>query len=471
MKRLIFDKLIAWDKNENRLPILLYGARQVGKTYIITEFAQTFYPTKHVYVNFFKDLDLKESLQGVTSPQDIISILKNKYKKPLDETWLYVFDEVQEVPSLKTALKIFVDEGLKHKIICIGSYLGNTLNLKDQSFPVGKVELWTLYPMNFREYLMACGREDYITLIQESLEQWKPIPKLDHKLIMELLHSYLLVGGMPAVVQADVDGKDESEIEEIKTRLIDGYKQDIAKYLGSASEKSKCLSVYENIPRFFSKKHNRFILSKLDSTARYLNYEPSIKNLLISKIAYKINNIKKPCAPLITTQNEAEFKLYFNDCGFISYFFGITKHMLKNKNNIYPNQKGAMAENYVISEFLQNNKNKDLMFYTFKGNEAEQLNPNYKFNSSNTKYEIDLVLEDESANLVPIEIKYGNSYSKSSLNHMMKCKNVKYAIVFSSNNLEYDQVNRIIRLPLYCAGFIDLSFNRINLAKYIEELK
>ncbi len=463
MKRLIYDRLINWKKEDNPLPILLYGARQVGKTYIIKKFAEEFFPGKHIYINFFLDELMNRELQNVTSPQKIISIIENHMNVRIDDSWLLVFDEVQEVPTLKTALKLFVDLGIKQKIICTGSYLGNTLNVKDKSFPVGKVNIWTMYPMNFKEYLMALGKDKYITLIQKSIDTLTPLPKFEHNMIIDYMHKYMFNGGMPAVVQSEIENRTEGEIRDIKEQIYIGYKNDVSKYLGSASERAKCLSVYENLTTFFSREHNKFMLSQLDSSARYLNYESAIRNLLISKVVYKINNLKKPTIPLMCSQNESQFKLYFNDCGFISYLFRMNMIAFSGKDNQYANQRGAIAENFVINEFVSTINNSDLYYYSFRGNESEQDNETYKRSNSNTRYEVDLLMESEQLKLIPIEIKFGCKYSIASLNKMMQCNNIDYAIIFSSNNINYDAKSNIVELPLYCAGFIDINLNRINL--------
>ncbi len=463
MKRLIFNELINWNNKKDSLPILLYGARQVGKTYIVNKFAQEFYPGKHIYINFFLDELMNQELQNVTSPAKIISIIENHKNVVLDDTWLLIFDEVQEVPSLKTALKLFVDLNMKYKIICTGSYLGNTLNVKDKSFPVGKVHCWTMYPMNFCEYLMACHKEEYINLIKDSINNLVPLPKFEHQMILDYMHRFMFNGGMPAVVKAQLDGKSESEIRSIKEQIHIGYQNDVSKYLGSASERAKCLSVYENIPTFFSREHNKFKLSQIDSTARYLNYESAIRNLLISKIVYKINNLKKPTIPLMCAQNESQFKLYFNDCGFISYLFRMNMNTFLGDNNQYANQRGAIAENFVINEIISLINNTNLFYYSFRGNEIAQDEKNYIRSNSNTRYEADLIMESSNYKVVPIEIKLGTNYTTSSLNNLMKCKNIDYAIVFSSNNISFDKEKRILNLPLYCAGFLNIELNRINL--------
>ncbi len=464
MKRLITDKLIQWNEEEKPLPILLYGARQVGKTYVILDFAKTFYKDKYIYVNFFENNNLAKKLDGITSPETILNILSFEFDiNHLDNSWLLIFDEVQEVPSLKTALKMFVDKHLDYRIICIGSYLGNTLEKKDASFPVGKVHLWNMFPMNFQEFLIALNKESYIHKIKEAISNLKPLDKIVHEQLNSLLHTYMIVGGMPQVVLSYINKVNSLELLNMKKELYHSYQKDILKYLGKNSEKTKCISVFDAMKIFFAKEHNRFYLNEIDTTARYLNYQNAIKNLLISRIVYKVNNIKKPSAPLTVVQMESQFKLYFNDCGFVSALFNMDEMMFDNKDNVYANQRGAIAENYFFNELSFLNNNDELFYYSFKGNSAESENDQYIQDNTNTNYEVDAILENTQYHLVPIEIKFGKKYSVKSLNKILNAKNVEYAIIFSNNNISYDSNKRVLELPLYCVGFLKIVNNRIDL--------
>ena len=317
--------------------------------------------------------------------------------------------------------------------------------------------------MNFKEFLMALNKESYIEKIETSLETLTPLDKIDHEQLNTLLHTYMIVGGMPSVVLAYLNKANSLQLLQLKKELYNSYQKDILKYLGTNIEKTKCISVFNVMKTFFAKEHNRFYLNEVDTTARYLNYQNAIKNLLISRIVYKVNNIKRPSAPLTSVQVESQFKLYLNDCGFVSALFNMDETIFNSADNIYANQRGAIAENYFFNELSALNNNDELFYYSFKGNAAESENKNYIKDNTNTNYEVDAIMENTNACLVPIEIKFGKKYSIKSLNKVLMAKNVDYAIVFSSNNIVYDQDKRVLELPLYCAGFIKIINNRINL--------
>ncbi len=458
MKRVIFENLIKWKDKPDSLPILIYGSRQVGKTYIIQKFAKEFYKDKYVYINFFEEKELKEALYGETSPKVIIDIIETKLKVHLADDFLIIFDEVQEVPTLKTALKLFVDLKFKQKVICTGSYLANTLNLIDASFPVGKVEMWNMYPMSFKEFLMAIGKEEYIDLVQEAVNNLKPIDNSVHKNLIRILREFFYTGGMPEVVQTYIDKGSAYEINKVKEKIYYGYRQDITKYMEGVVAKKQCLSIFDEMPTFHARRHNRFVLSELDDNARYLNFESSIKNILLSKIVYKVDNLEKLSIPLFLHEKHSSFKLYYNDWGFLPMLYKFTPRELEDENNARPNQRGSIAENFVFSEFYKVNDDSKLNFYTFQEKDISDNQSN-----SNTVYEVDMILENDTDGIVPIEIKYGKDYRIASLTRVMKHKRVQYGITFSTNNISYDKETRIINLPLYCAGFLDLTFNRIKL--------
>ncbi len=472
MQRLIFDRLIKWKDKDISYPILLSGSRQVGKTFIVKEFAQKFYLHNHIYINFFEETELKDNLQNITSPKVIIEIIERYYRTHLSDDCLIIFDEIQEVPSLKIALKLFVDNDFKYKIICTGSYLANTLNKKDQSFPVGKVEFWDMYPMNFKEFLLANKKDEYIDIVQYAVDNIAPLNKNDHNMLMTLLREYLYTGGMPEVVQAYINGASEFEISEIKRKIYKGYKMDITKFIDGNVNKRKCLSIYESLNKFHAKKHNRFILSKIDSNARYLNFENAIMNILLSRIVYKINDVKRLTAPLYQVDDPSFFKLYFNDCGLLTYTFAFKKDDIENKNNKYANQRGSLAENFVISEFYNNLTDYNPHFFTFteaklneEVNKKKVAKESEDEKKSKKNYEMDIILEDDEGYIVPIEIKSGTDFTTKTLDKLMDDNNVSYGVIMSANNLKILPEKKIIEIPLYFAGFIDLTNNRFRLLK------
>ena len=199
MERLITKEIIRWKNDRDNFPLFILGARQIGKTFIVKEFAKNTYKNKYIYINFMDKDKYFDYLNGETNPEKILNIIEGISNQKINENWLLIFDEIQEIPSLKTSLKIFVDKNIKIKIICLGSYLGNSLNDKN-SFPVGKIKTLNMFPLNFEEFLMAKNRKDLIEYIKNLLIHKNEVDDIKHELLMDLLYEFWFVGGMPKVL-------------------------------------------------------------------------------------------------------------------------------------------------------------------------------------------------------------------------------------------------------------------------------
>ena len=458
MKRLIEKEILEYLNKEDGLPLIILGSRQIGKTYTINQIANQYFKNNHVYLNFMNKDEIYEKLNGKTNPKQIIEIIEFYIKRKLNDNELLIFDEIQEIPSLKTSIKLFVEQKLKYKIICLGSYLANTLINDNYSFPVGKVKIINMYAMNFVEFLMATNNEKYIPLIKSALDNVKKIKTLDHEFLLSLLYDYMLVGGMPAVVESFIKNDNMKEVYELQKDIYNQYRNDLLKYVNSKTNKTNALLIYDNIAKFLSKKNNKYKLSNVESSMKYLNSQNAIKNLLITKIIYKIDNLKNICIPLFNKNKENEFKIYYNDCGFASMNLLLNKSILLEKSNSYANEKGSLCENYVFSQLKM--KTEYIYYYSFRGNE-NIVSKKIIRNKSNTEYEIDCFIEDVNANAIAIEIKFGTKYAKSSINKVMKENNLKYGIVFSSKNFSYDEQTRIYNIPLYAVAFLEFESDRL----------
>ncbi len=448
MKRLINDKLYEWSKSDNNAPLFVVGARQIGKTYSVMHLAENYYKDKYIYINFLDKDEYYKLLKDKTNPNDIIQTIRLISRKNIDESWLIIFDEIQEVEDLKTSLKLFVEYNLKYKIICLGSYLGNMLNDKS-SFPVGKINRIELFPMNFHEFLYATKYDHLIENIKESIATNKPIDGPIHEKLNSLLYDFMIIGGMPRVLYNYINNNNLLETMENKRSLINDYKTDITKYISSNNDKLKCQTLYDNIPVFLSKENNKFKLSSMDKTARYLNYSNAIESLLATKIIYKINNVKTISPPLKMKVNESEFKIYYNDCGFLSANFNINQDILINSEE-YKDIRGSIAENYILSELVQKIGVSNINYYSFR-------------DSSNNMYEIDFCIENNKGQSIPIEIKFGDdNFKTKSLNKLLlNNESIKVSIVFSSKNFHYDSDRKIYYIPMYAVGFLNFIDNRI----------
>ena len=446
MERLITSKLIEWSKDKDSLPLFVLGARQVGKTYSTKQFAEKYYKDKYIYINFLDRNSNYEALKLTTNPEQIINTIRLLTNKNIDESWLLIFDEIQEATNIRSSLKHFVEQNYKYKIICLGSYLGNMLNDKE-SFPVGKIKTINMYPLNFEEFLMAKQKQPLIDMIKNSITNKKPLEEAIHKMLNDLLAEFVFIGGMPKVISDYLKNNDEIKANEIKQDLMNSYKVDVVKYIQSNSDKLKCQTIYENIPLFLSKENKKYKLSNIDKTARYLNYDNAIKSLLITNIVYKINNLKSFSAPIKSHMNESEFKIYYNDPGYISTVFNI--NTLNKDNEDYGSIKGAIYENFILSELVQKIELDNIAYYSFQ-------------DQNNNRYEVDFIIEDQNANLIPIEVKSATNSKTKSLNKILNDnEKIRNSIKLSPSNFDFFTNSKKYLIPLYAIGFFDYKLNRI----------
>lgn len=449
MERLITKKLIEWSKDKYSLPLFVIGARQIGKTYSVLKFAQIHYKDKYIYLNFLERNKEYELLKNTNSPKEIIETLRIIKNENINESWLIIFDEIQEMKNIRSSLKHFVEQDLNYKIICLGSYLGNILNDKE-SFPVGKIQTLKMYPMNFEEFLMARKQNNIIQKIKDCLNHKTIMENNYNDAINQMLIEFMLVGGMPKVLDQYLKNNNTLETNKIKEELMESYKSDIIKYINNNSDKLKCQTIYENISNFLAKQNNKFKLTNIDNAARYLNYENAIKSLLITRIAYKINNLETFSAPIKTHIKESEFKIYYNDPGFITNIFGLNQEILLN-NNDYANIRGSLFENYVLSELVQKIDIQSIVYFAFRD---KNKNP----------YEIDFCIEDIKGDLIPIEVKSNKSFKTKSLDFLLKTKEISTSIILSMKNFNYENPKKI-KIPLYALSFLEFENNRINIEK------
>ncbi len=463
MRRLIEEKIRSWalDCNEWK-PLFILGARQVGKTYSVTKVATELFPDKHIYINFLKNSNYFNELDNKTDPAEIIAGIEFISGKKIDDKTLIIFDEVQEVPSIKTSLKNFVEDKYQIKIICLGSYLGNFLNNDNYSFPVGKTIQLNMHPLNFYEFVDNLGYKDVYLNAQASLINHQQVNRTQHYILNNLLHDFMIIGGMPEVVKMYLDKKDEATINLKKQTLMNDYFNDISKYNMKTNDKYKAKLIFENIPQFLSKENKKYMLSNIDNSARYINYAPAIQNLLITQIIYKINNISSLNVPLKTRKKENEFKIYYNDCGFVSTVFNLNKYLLdESKKNIYSNEKGALAENFILSEINHKISDNNIFYYSFIGNQ-NAIDKETPVNSRKG-YEIDYVVEDVYGNFIPLEVKFGKDFSLTSLKKVITSNKPEYAIVLSNKNFSFDEQLKIYKFPLYFVSMMEFVNNRLKL--------
>jgi len=413
-------------------PLMIIGARQIGKTYIVKEFCENEFE-KNIYINLLEHSEIIKIFK-----QEINTLEKfNRMKIYLDididiENTIIFFDEIQESEELISALKFFNENENPFKIVCAGSLLGVKLKRMKTSFPVGKVKMLNMYPMDFEEFLMANGNQGLIDEIYNCYENMVPMDSILHEKALNLYRLYLCIGGMPEAVknllsnEKDILKFDKSIIEDI----IISYLNDMNKYVQNSAEAIKIESIYKSIPSQLGNQSNKFQYGRISSNARKRDYETALEWLLSSTMVHKSPILNKVEIPPLGFVIDDHFKLYLSDTG-------ILLNLLKIKYNdvILDNllqYKGIIAENYVATQLLANNHN---LMYWESGNQAE----------------IDFILYNEDG-IIPLEVKADDNVTSQSLKVYMNRYNPKYAIRVSTKN--FGDSNNIKSVPLYAAFLI-----------------
>lgn len=422
MKRKIMDKLEAWRTSGNhRLPLLLYGARQVGKTYILQQFGQEHFANV-VYINFEEDRILASYLAMRINPDFIIQTIEELYNVQIKaEETLLIFDEIQSCERALTFLKYFAEQAPQYCVVAAGSLLGVAINRQNFSFPVGKVQIMRLYPLDMEEFLWAKGKKMLCQMIQHSFINDAPLPEPMHQEAMLLYQEYLLTGGMPAVVSAYLEGRNA---EELKRFIYNSYIADMAKYAGMA-ESVKIAEAYASLPAQLAKENKKFQYKLIRTGARASLYGTAIDWLVQSGIVLKCTKCEQGLMPLAAYEDLSSFKLYFSDTGIFSVRMQLTKQSLALASQFL----GSLTENYVAVQL-----------------KANGYNLNYW--ESNGIAEIDFVIVKNGV-IVPVECKANINVRSKSLQSFVKRYNIKESIRISGRNFGLE--NGIKSVPLYAA--------------------
>ena len=427
MKRKIYNELLNWKKNNIDTPLMVVGARQIGKTYTINEFCKKEF-NKYVYINLFEDKNIiniyNEEISSTEKFQKLELYLGKKID--LDNTIIF-FDEIQESEELISSLKFFCESNRPFKIICAGSLLGVKINRFKKSFPVGKVRILEMNSMSFDEFLYAYYDNDLmIKEIEKCYSNNKKMLEPLHNKLMELYNIYLIIGGLPASVANYLEKKDMLIFDRnIIKFIISSYLKDMNKYVTDIFESTRIENIYNSIPSQLGNPSDKFQYSKVKSGARAREYESAINWLLSSKMVFKCSNIKKCEKPLKVFINNDVFKLYLSDAGILSYLLEISyKDLVFDEKIMY---MGIIAENYVANELLRNGLS---LYYWNSGNKAE----------------IDFVLNINDK-IIPIEVKSSNNNQAKSLKVYIEKYNPNYSIRISSKNFGLE--NNIKSVPLY----------------------
>lgn len=429
MQRFIMDKLIEWKNSSNRKPLILKGARQVGKTYILKEFGNENYENV-AYFNFDHDEGLADLFVNTKDPKRIIEqlILING-KKIEPEKTLIIFDEIQECSNALNSLKYFCEEASEYHVVCAGSLLG--IRLSRTSFPVGKVDFLSLNPMTFSEFLLADGCDNLVQVMKKTISV-KEIPSIFHNQLIEKLKSYYIVGGMPEVVYSWVTERDIEKVNRIQKNILDSYESDFSKHTDN-SEANKISLIWNGIPSQLARENKKFVYQVVKEGARAREYENALNWLNDSNLICKCYNVTKCDFPLKAYNDLSCFKIYMNDVGLLRRMSNLDSNIILEGNKLFEEFKGSFTENYVINA-LTYLYGSELNYYTFDRNE------------------IDFVIQSKNL-IIPIEVKSNKSTNNNSLTKYNKENDNKFSFRFSLNNLSMD--GKIINIPLYFIEYID----------------
>ena len=413
MQRILMDRLIEWKENTKKKPLILQGVRQCGKTYLLKEFGSTCYDDVF-YCKFDEDKSLAEFFEQNLDPFRIIkdmSVFRGKDIKP--HTTLIIFDEVQTYGKALTSLKYFNEEAPEYHVIAAGSLLGVAIQ-KGTSFPVGKVEFLTLFPMSFYEFLLAQNPMLAVHMKENPADD--AIWHTHRAQLEEIYRDFLIVGGMPEVVQSWIDMKSIDTVEKIQTQIIKSYENDFAKY-APMSYFPKLSAIWDAIPGQLAKENRKFIFSQVKKSWRAKDLEDALEWLFRSGLVYKVENIEKPYFPLSAYANHTYFKLYMCDIGLLRRTAKLPASVVLDKMDNYREFKGAVAENYVCCE-LKRLYEENIYYWTAEGT---------------GRAEVDFVIQND-ADIVPIEVKAGSASHARSMAQYKKKFNPTKSVVTALYN-------------------------------------
>jgi uncharacterized protein len=428
MYRSKLKELKNWKLNKNKKPLVFLGARQVGKTWLIKEFGKAEYK-QMVYVNF-EDAEAPNDIFQSDFNIDRIITLLNAYSglriKPEDT--LLVFDEIQTAPRGITALKYFYEKAPQYQIIAAGSLLGISIH-PEESFPVGKVDFLTLYPLTFTEFLLAMNESRLVELIEK--QEWELVKTFKSELTTYLRY-YFFVGGMPEVVLRFSQNRDWNQVRKIQRDILKSYENDFSKH-APKEILPRIKMVWESIPVQLAKENKKFIYGIIKEGARAKDFELSIQWLVDSGLLHKIYNVSKPALPLAAYKDLSAFKLYHNDTGLLCAMTQLNAKTLLYGDNVFTEFKGALTEQFVFQQMITN--------------DAIAI---YYFTFNNSKYEIDFIIQNENDEIIPIEVKSGTSLKAHSFK--LFCEKYEPNNAIRSSLANYQKEDRLTNVPLYILG-------------------
>lgn len=423
MERSIYSSLKKWKDSPTRKPLILQGARQVGKTYILKEFGAREY-SEVVYINCDDNNDMQNMFVDYDVDRIIrsLSAISGVSIKP--STTLLILDEIQEVERGLASLKYFCEKAPEYHVAVAGSLLGITLH-EGTSFPVGKVDMLYMYPMDFEEFLLAMGKEQLVELLRNN--SWAALTPL-RGMLTELLRQYYFVGGMPEAVKTYVERGDIWEVRSIHSKIIDAYRNDMSKHVPK-QQVQRINMVWNSIPSQLARDNKKFIYGALRKGARANDFEIAIQWLVDSGLVHKVHRISKPVVPLKFYEDMASFKLFLLDCGLLGALSETPPEQILIGDNVFEEYKGAFTENYVLQQLKS-------LPRTFV----------YYYSNDNSTLEIDFVVQHE-AHVIPIEVKAEENLRAKSLRQFVTDNSDLHGVRFSMS--DYREQDWLTNVPLW----------------------
>lgn len=436
MYRNKIEDLKKWKDSNNRKPLIIRGARQVGKTWLMKEFGKQFYE-KTAYINFDDNSRMNNLFDGDFNIDRIIQGLKIESGVNIEpDNTLIIFDEIQETPQALKALKYFCENANQYHIVSAGSLLGVAMH-QGTSFPVGKVQFLDLTPLSFFEFLEALGENELIDLIKENNFDIINVFADKYK---EYLKLYFFIGGMPEAVDYYVKDKDVQEVRRIQNRLLEAYEQDFSKHAPN-NIVPRIRQLWNNIPTQLAKENKKFIYGLIKEGARAREYETALSWLIDCGLVYQVNRVNDNKIPLVAYQDFNAFKLYLLDVGLLGAMANISYKTLLDGNNIFSEFKGSLTEQYVLAQLK----------------ECTELNAFY-WAPDNGTAEVDFIVQVDENN-VPIEVKANENLQAKSLKTFVQKYNSKINVRTSMSN--FRQEDWLVNIPLYMIGNIENIIRKI----------
>lgn len=428
MKRLLYKDLLKWKNSGSRKPLILEGARQVGKTWLLKEFAKNEYEN-FLYINCETEISVKNVFSDYDTQRIIRSLSALSGQNILPQKTLIILDEIQILPEAITSLKYFCENANEYHVAVAGSLLGVKMH-EGTGFPVGKVYHLTLYPLSFKEFLLAINKNILVQYLDE--HKWNEYFALKTELT-ELLRQYYFTGGMPLVVQKYVENQDLIEVRRIQKDILQDYEEDFSKHIPN-TELPKVTAVWNSIPSQLAKENKKFIWGALKKGARAKEFENAVQWLIDAGLVHKVPRVKKIELPVKFYEDFSVFKLFFNDVGLLGALSDVPAKEILVSTKLMTEYKGAFTEQYVAQQY-------------FSALSSNYILPLYYYSNENSTSEIDFVFQKE--NVFPVEVKAEENLRAKSLSTILKANTEITGIRFSMS--DYREQERMVNVPLYLA--------------------